>query len=176
MKYLRFRTGMARPGLKVSLTPNDRKKLMKLLQGAVQPVRIVLRSLILLNINKGANADRISAMIPFSPQAIRKIAHRYQNGGLDSALSEEQRPGRAKFIQYAQRNAFRAMLDDDPPEGHARWTVRLAAEEAVKRKLVPRMGREAIRLLMREHNLKPSKRPTRRERLSRILNNRLKRE
>ena len=27
-----------------------------------------------------------------------------------------------------------------PPEGRARWTVRLVAEEAVKRKLVPRVG------------------------------------
>ena len=42
-----------------------------------------------------------------------------------------------------------------PPEGHARWTVRLAAEQAVKRKLVPRVGRETIRILLPHHDLKP---------------------
>jgi hypothetical protein len=33
--------------------------------------------------------------------------------------------------------------------------VRLVAEEAVKRKLVPRVGRETIRVLLLHHDLKP---------------------
>ena len=47
------------------------------------------------------------------------------------------------------------MVCSDPPEGRARWTVRLVAEEAVKRKLVPRVGRETIRILLLSHDLKP---------------------
>ena len=43
----------------------------------------------------------------------------------------------------------------DPPEGHARWTVRLVVAEAVKRRLVPRVGRETIRLLLLHDDLKP---------------------
>src|ERR1039457_7122191 len=39
--------------------------------------------------------------------------------------------------------------------GGARWTVRLLAEEAVKRKLVPRVGRETVRILLQSHDLKP---------------------
>ena len=42
-----------------------------------------------------------------------------------------------------------------PPEGRARWTVRLLAEEAVKRKLVPGVGRETVRILLENHDLKP---------------------
>jgi hypothetical protein len=42
-----------------------------------------------------------------------------------------------------------------PQEGHARWTVRLVAEQAVKRKLVPRVGRETVRILLLSHALKP---------------------
>lgn len=41
------------------------------------------------------------------------------------------------------------------PEGRACWTVRLVAEEAVKRKLVPKVGRETVRLLLLHHDLKP---------------------
>jgi hypothetical protein len=40
-------------------------------------------------------------------------------------------------------------------EGRARWTVRLVTQEAVKRKLVPRVGRETIRILLESHDLKP---------------------
>src|SRR5215467_4002203 len=42
-----------------------------------------------------------------------------------------------------------------PPDGYARWTVRLVAEEAVKRRLVPAVGRETIRILLLHHDLKP---------------------
>src|SRR5450759_289188 len=47
------------------------------------------------------------------------------------------------------------MVCSDPPEGCARWTVRLVAEEAVKRKLVPDIGRESIRILLLHHDFKP---------------------
>jgi hypothetical protein len=47
------------------------------------------------------------------------------------------------------------MVCSSPPEGRARWTVRLVAEEAGKRKLVPRVGRETIRILLLSHDLKP---------------------
>ncbi len=40
-------------------------------------------------------------------------------------------------------------------EGRARWTGRLVAQEAVKRKLVPRVGRDTIPVLFESHDLKP---------------------
>ena len=47
------------------------------------------------------------------------------------------------------------MVWSAPPQGYARWTVRLVAEQAVKRKLVPRVGRETVRVLLLSHDLKP---------------------
>jgi putative transposase len=47
------------------------------------------------------------------------------------------------------------MVCGPPPQGRARWNVRLIAEEAVKRKLVPHVGRETIRILLQSHELKP---------------------
>jgi hypothetical protein len=47
------------------------------------------------------------------------------------------------------------MVCGSAPEGQARWTVRLIAEEAVKRKLTPQVGRETIRVLLESHELKP---------------------
>ncbi len=48
-----------------------------------------------------------------------------------------------------------AMVCSDPPPGRARWTVRLIAVEAVKRKLAPKVGRATIRVLLLDHDLKP---------------------
>jgi hypothetical protein len=54
----------------------------------------------------------------------------------------------------AQKRREVSVLPASPPEGRARWTVRPVAEEAVKRKLVPRVGRETIRILLLSHDLK----------------------
>jgi transposase len=114
-----------------------------------------LRALALQQLAKGASAPRISQVVPFTPQAIRTIGHRYRRGGLESALFEKQRPGAAAVLDESQKQRIIAMVCSDPPEGRARWTVRLVAQEAVKRKLVPRVGRETVRILLLHHDFKP---------------------
>jgi putative transposase len=146
---------MARPALSIEVTAKDRKKLRRLLSGGVQQVRVTLRAVALLQLAKGTSAPRISASIPLTPQAIRKVGHRYQTGGLERALYEKQRPGAAALLEGSQKQRIIAMVCSDPPEGRARWTVRLVAEEAVKRKLVPGVGRETVRVLLLHHDLKP---------------------
>ena len=47
------------------------------------------------------------------------------------------------------------MVCSPPPAGQARWSVRLIAQEAVKRRLVAKVGRETIRILLRSHEVKP---------------------
>jgi hypothetical protein len=74
---------------------------------------------------------------------------------LESALYERQRPGAAAILNDSQKQRIIAMVCSDPPEGRARWTVRLVAQEAVKRRLAPRVGRETIRILLLDHDLKP---------------------
>jgi transposase len=146
---------MGRPHLSVDVTPRHQKELANLLSGGVQQVRVVLRALALLQMAKGASAPQISNVIPLTPQAIRKIGHRYQQGGLERALYEKERPGAAEVLDNAQKQRIIAMVCSDPPEGRARWTLRLVVEEAVKRRLVPRVGRETIRILLLHHDLKP---------------------
>lgn len=48
-----------------------------------------------------------------------------------------------------------AMVCGSPPAGRARWTVRLIAQEAVKRRLVERVTPETVRILLQSHALKP---------------------
>jgi putative transposase len=146
---------MGRPSLSIDVTTKDQKDLADLLSGGVQQVRVVLRALALLHLAKGISPPQISGTIPLTPQAIRKVGHRYQEGGLERALYERQRPGAAEVLDDSQKQRLIAMVCSSPPEGRARWTVRLVAEEAVKRKLVPRVGRETIRILLLSHDLKP---------------------
>jgi len=61
--------------------------------------------------------------------------------------------GLASSQRWTQR--IIAMLCGPPPQGTARWSVRLIAEEAAKRELAPHVGRETIRILLQNHELKP---------------------
>src|ERR1044071_9614650 len=145
---------MGRPALRIAVTKKDQQELRKLVKGGVQQVRVVLRALALLQLGEHASAPQIARVVQLTPQAIRRLGHRYQRAGLDGALYEKQRPGAAEVLDTNQKQRIIAMVCAPPPEGQARWTVRLVAEEAVKRKLVPRVGRETIRILLLHYDLK----------------------
>ena len=104
----------------------------------MQQVRVVLRALALLQLAKAASAPQIAKRDPAHPTGHSQTRPSLSAGGLDGALYEKQRPGAAEVLDANQKQRIIAMVCSDPPEGRARWTVRLVAEEAVKRKLVPR--------------------------------------
>jgi putative transposase len=141
--------------LRVRLSKGDREKLNAILSGGVQAVRTVLRALALCRLNEGRSASQVAAEVRLTSKAVREIGRRYEDGGLESALYERPRPGAAAVLDASQKQRIIAMVCSEPPEGRARWTVRLVAEEAVKQRLVAQVGRETIRLLLLHHNLKP---------------------
>jgi putative transposase len=141
--------------LRVRLKRGHRAKLSEILSGGVHRVRTVVRALTLSQLHKGGTASQVAAHVGMTAKGVREIGRRYEKNGLEAALYDKPRPGQEPLLNEAERQRIIAMVCSDPPEGRARWTVRLTAEEAVKRKLVPRVGRETIRILMLHHDLKP---------------------
>ena len=146
---------MARPARSFHLKPHDKLTLEALLKSGVQQVRVVLRALALLRLGAGLSSPQVAQLIGFAASSVRVIAQRYREHGLERALYERPRTGHAELLDPAEKQRIIAMVCSDPPEARARWTVRLVAHEAVKRKLVPRVGRETIRVLLESHGLKP---------------------
>lgn len=146
---------MARRPISVKVKSRDLTSIEQFLHAGVQQVRVVLRALALRQLAQGASAPCVAQALPLTSKAVREIAHRYHSGGLDRALYDKARPGAQPLLDASQKQRVVAMVCGKPPEGRARWTVRLVAEEAVKRKLVPRAGRETIRMLLQSHDLKP---------------------
>jgi putative transposase len=146
---------MARQPIPIKIKSTDLNQIEQLLRAGFQQVRVVFRALALWQLAKGVSAPRVAEALPITAKAVRQIAHRYKKEGLDRALYDRQRPGAKALLEDSQKQRIVAMVCGKPPEGRARWTVRLVAEEAVKRKLVPRAGRETIRVLLESHDLKP---------------------
>jgi transposase len=141
--------------LRVRLKKADRDKLVDVLSGGIQPVRTVLRALALGHLHDGKPVSEVAAIVRLTSKAVREIGRRHVVSGLERALYNKPRPGATPVLEKRQRQHIVAMVCSDPPAGYARWTVRLVAEEAVKRRLVPRIGRETIRLLLIHDDLKP---------------------
>ena len=141
--------------LQIELKRRDRYQLEQLLSGGLQAVRTTLRALALRQMDQGLPTPAVGANLGLSAKAVWQIGKRYIDGGLERALFDASRPGKAPALDQQQQQHIIAVVCSPPPDGRARWTVRLLTEEVIKRKLVPRVGRETIRVLLESHDLKP---------------------
>lgn len=146
---------MARPSRLLAVSEADKKTLQQLLSSGVQQVRVVLRALVLRQLGEGRTASEVASLVGLTGKAIRAIARRYREGGLERALYEKARPGKKRLLDASTEQRIVAMVCGAPPAGRARWSVRLIVTEAIKRKIVPRLGRETLRVLLESHELKP---------------------
>jgi len=146
---------MPRTAQPLRVSSGDQQALDAVLASGVQRVRVVLRALALRHLAAGASPAEAAQRVRLTPKAVRAMARRYRQGGLDRALYDKARPGKKPLLDAASQQRIVAMVCGQPPAGRARWNVRLIAQEAVKRKLVPRLGRETVRVLLQNHDLKP---------------------
>ena len=139
----------------IRLSQQEEQELRRLLQSGLQPVRTVLRALALRQLAAGQTVRQVAKNVASTPKTVWLTSQRFREGGLERALYERPRPGKATLLDARQRQRIVALVCGPPPAGRARWTVRLLTEEVVKHKLVPRVGRETIRVLLENHELKP---------------------
>jgi transposase len=139
----------------VELRKKDRKQIARMLNKGWESARVLRRALILRQLDQGQTAGQVASQVGVASKTVRAIARRYEEEGLESALYEKPRPGQRRRLDVSQSQRIIALVCGPPPAGQARWTVRLIVEEAVKRKLVAKVGRETIRVLLRTHDLKP---------------------
>jgi|SRR5947209_12252323 len=141
--------------LTVVLKTSEKAQIAAVLSRGKQSVRVTKRAQALRLLDAGESPPRAGAAVGLSAESVRRIGWRYCGERLQGALYEKPRPGGPRKFTTRNKQQIIAMVCGSPPVGQARWTVRLIAEEAVKRKLVKAMGRESARLLLQGHDLKP---------------------
>jgi putative transposase len=139
----------------VQLKSKDLQQLSGMLTKGRESSRVLRRASILRQLDRGQKAAQVAANVGVAAKTVRAVARRYEEEGLEAALYERPRPGKQRALDVSQSQRIIAMACSPPPQGIARWSVRLIATEAVKRKLTPRVGRETIRILLQSHELKP---------------------
>jgi len=139
----------------VELTDAERRRLKRMTTSGVEGARVLVRARILLLLDQGWAPVDVPEAVGCGIATVRRVRARYEKEGLDRALRELPRRAKDRLLSESQEARIVAMVCGDPPQGHARWTLEVVAEEAANRKIVETVGRETIRLLLREHGLKP---------------------
>lgn len=139
----------------VSLTPSEREQLYQLLHKGEAPVRVIKRAQVLSSLDKGTPPTSISEVLDVTVMTVYRIKWKFQKGRLKAALWEPSRPSKRKALDTRQAVSILAMACEPPPQGRARWTVRLLTSEAMNRGIVHQISREPIRRLLHDGELKP---------------------
>ncbi|MBN2688314.1 MAG: helix-turn-helix domain-containing protein [Deltaproteobacteria bacterium] len=141
----------------VTLTRNERKFLRSITKKEIHRFQTIINALILLDCDRGdfqtgrSTNEEISRVLNISMKKIDRVKKRFVEDGLDRALGR----GRSRRVyQKKANNDFAAPLvalcGSDPPEGCARWSLRLLADKAVELNYINSISHESVRRILRK--------------------------
>jgi transposase len=140
---------------RIDLSQPERDELGAFVSGGKLPVRRLKRMQILLAADAGVPDEAIAASVRTSGSTIYRTKKRFVEIGLEAALSEEPRPGAARKMSGKEEAQLVALACSDPPEGCARWTLKLLANSLVELIEPPSISRETVRRRLDDNDLKP---------------------
>jgi len=115
----------------VQLTPTDRQYLEGIVSKGQQSAQIYRRALGLLELDRGKTYTAVSQTLQVTVPTVSHWAALYAEQGL-AMLKDKHRKGRPIVIDGEQRAQLTALACSEPPEGYARWHLRLLADKAVE--------------------------------------------
>jgi hypothetical protein len=127
----------------VELDADERERLNALVSKGKAPAKTILKARILLKADQGEDGPgwldaRIVEALDTNLTMVMRVREKLVSEGLDAVLTRKKRetpPVEPIFDGEAQAKLI-ALACSKPPEGHARWTIRLLAEHVVERKIV----------------------------------------
>ena len=148
----------------VTLTEEERNYLAEMTSKGKHRSQKVLNALTLLACDEGkyqgirsTNAE-ISKVLNTSMRKIDRVKKRFVTDGLDVALE-----GKKSDRVYEKKadGDFEAHLIalscSSPPEGYARWSLRLLADRVVELNYIDGISHETVRRVLKKTNLNPGR-------------------
>jgi hypothetical protein len=143
----------------VRLTDSERESLRALIAAGTAPARKLLHARVLLKADEGAHGpglvdDAISDAVEVSQPTVFRIRRQYVDHGLEAALNRRP-PTRAyqHKLDGVQEAHLVALACGTPPEGQARWSLRLLANKLVELEIVEGLSYQTVRRVLKKTNL-----------------------
>lgn len=134
--------------LSVTLSLKTRQHLLDFTRKGNAPARVQNRARILLLADKSQDEpktqEQIAQSLLISRPTISRICRAFVQEGLDSALYEKPRPGKAPKITGIVEARLTLLACSTPPEGRSAWTMQMLADKLVELKLVDSISDSAV--------------------------------
>lgn len=119
----------------LGLSDAEVSSLASLISAGHLPAKVFRRATALLELSRGKSLAEVAQTLSVTYQTVAAWRDNYHERGLD-ALRDKARSGRPVRIDGAQRARLTALACSTPPEGHARWSLRLLADKARRTRLL----------------------------------------
>src|SRR5665647_641870 len=146
----------------VTLTEDERKSLQELSSKGKHNSQQILNALILLNCDKSewninfSTNEEISRVLNISMRKIDRVKKRFVEEGLEVALNgKESNRIYSKKVDGDDEAHLVALSCSQPPEGFARWSLRLLADKAVELGYFEDLSHETVRRTLKKNEIKP---------------------
>ena len=135
---------MANKKFVVELSAEERARLGELISKGKTSAKVILKARILLKADQGESGegwpdDKIAKALDTNVAMVERVRAKLVTDGLDAVLARKQRetPPIQPIFDGEKQAKLTALACSQPPEGHARWTLRLLAEKVVELEIVP---------------------------------------
>lgn len=151
---------MAKKRYVVELTREERDQLEHLLKRERVAAKKRMRAQVLLKVDEGEHGPgwshaQAADAFDVHVNTVTAVAKRLVMEGLEAAISrkKQSRPSRSKVITGEVEETLVAQASGKPPEGHARWTLRLLADRLVELEAVDAVCHETVRKALKKTGL-----------------------
>jgi len=140
----------------VALTEAEREQLKHLIAAGTAPARKLMHARMLLKADQGPDGpgwvdEAIAEAVEVSQPTVARIRKQYVEEGLEAALNR--RPPRREYqrkLDGEQEAQLIAVACSEPPEGQARWSLRLLADKLVELEVVESLSYQTVRRMLKK--------------------------
>jgi len=139
----------------VQLSKHQRVRLQGIIRSGKHKARKITRCRILLLADgpDGKTDEEISKALNVCLATIFNIRRRYSQEGLERAIGEGARSGQPPKFKGRAAAKITAIACSTPPDGQARWSLRLLADRVVELKIVESISHQSVSNILKKTSL-----------------------
>jgi len=136
----------------VKLKKQARQYLQKIVESGEEKARKITRCRILLLADQGKTDQEICNALNVCLATIFNIRRRYCREGLERAISEGARSGQPAKFKGKTMAKITAIACSKPPQGQAKWSLRLLADHVIELNIVETISHVSIGNILKKTN------------------------
>jgi transposase len=134
----------------IALSAEEQEYLERYVSQGKRSARAIKRAHLLLHRHAGKSPQESAELAAVSLGTVYNVCHRYHAEGVEAALVERPRSGQPRKLNLRHEAELTVLACSQPPDGRARWSVRLLHDKAIELGIVEEIGRDTMRRFLKK--------------------------